>query len=108
MDTTIEQLRYKEPSAKFCVEGIIDDNGVGFVDCWNFGRKCKSSSFSKFDNTTISSVTWGKGSLVLEINRTAFELHSLFLPNGANFFRFSCLGHNVDTKMEQKFEKISL
>jgi len=68
---------------------------------------CKSSSSSKFDNTTISSATLGKTSLVSEINATIFELHSLFLNNGANFFQFAFLGHNVDKKMEHKFEKIS-
>jgi len=55
LDTTIEQLRYEEPSAKFCIKGIIDDNSVGFVDYFNFEKKHKSSSSSKFDNTTISS-----------------------------------------------------
>ncbi len=108
MDTTIEQLRYEEPSAKFCVEGIIDDHGVGFVDYFNFERKRKSSSSSKFDNTTISSAAWGKKSLVPEINATTFELQSLFSLNGANFLWFVFLGHNVDKKMEHKFEKMSL
>jgi hypothetical protein len=57
LDTTIEQLRYEEPSAKFCVKGIINDNGVGFVDYFNFGKKHKSSSSSRLDNTTIPSAT---------------------------------------------------
>jgi hypothetical protein len=49
-----------------------------------------------------------KKSLVPKINKTPFELHSLFSPNGANFLQFAFLGHNVDKKMEHKFEKISL
>jgi hypothetical protein len=53
LDKEIEQLKYEEPSVECCVEGIIDDNGVGFVDYFNFGRKRKSCSSSKFDNTTI-------------------------------------------------------
>jgi hypothetical protein len=31
----------------------------------------------------------------------------LFSPNGANFLQFAFLSHNVDKKMEHKFEKIS-
>jgi hypothetical protein len=57
LDTTIEQLKYEEPIAKLYVQGIIDNNSVGFVDCFNFGRKHKSSSSSKFDDTTILSAT---------------------------------------------------
>ncbi len=81
MDIEIEQIKYEEPSVECCVEGIIDDNGVGFVDYFNFGRKRKSCSSSEFDKTTIS-------------------------PNGANFPQFAFLSHNVDKKMERKFEKI--
>jgi hypothetical protein len=44
----------------------------------------------------------GKKSLVLKINATNFELHSLIPLNGANFFQFAFLDHNMNKKMEHK------
>ncbi len=108
MDTTIEQLRYEEPSAKFCVEEFIDDNGVGFVDYFNFGRNTSHLHLQSLITPPFQVQLEEKKSLVPKINTTPFELHSLFSSNGTNFLQFVFLGHNVENKMEHKFEKISL
>jgi hypothetical protein len=35
LDITIEELRFKEPCGKCCAKRIVDEDGVGFIDCFN-------------------------------------------------------------------------
>jgi hypothetical protein len=53
LDIRIKQLGFEELGTKCCAEGIIDENGVSYVDCFNFWK----NHLENFDSTTIFNST---------------------------------------------------